>query len=90
MGRRADAMLVAPASATTIAKLAQGVGDNPVTLTALATSAPLVVAPAMDSVMYGAAVGAGQPGAAQGARRVYRRAGQRTPRLGRNGAGAAD
>ena len=53
MGRRADAMLVAPASATTIAKLAQGIGDNPVTLTALATSAPLVVAPAMDSVMYG-------------------------------------
>ncbi|MYE06232.1 MAG: bifunctional phosphopantothenoylcysteine decarboxylase/phosphopantothenate--cysteine ligase CoaBC [Chloroflexi bacterium] len=48
-----DAMLVAPASATTIAKLAQGIGDNPVTLTALATSAPLVVAPAMDSVMYG-------------------------------------
>ena len=41
MGRRADAMLVAPASATTIAKLAQGIGDNPVTLTALATSAPL-------------------------------------------------
>ncbi len=53
MGRRADAMLVAPASATTIAKLAQGIGDNPVTLTALATEAPLVVAPAMDSVMYG-------------------------------------
>ena len=52
MGRRADAMLVAPASATTIAKLAQGIGDNPLTLTALATSAPLVVAPAMDSVMY--------------------------------------
>ena len=53
MGRRADAMLVAPASATTLAKLAQGIGDNPVTLTALATSAPLVVAPAMDSIMYG-------------------------------------
>jgi len=52
MGRRADAMLVAPASATTIAKLAQGIGDNPVTLTALASSAPLVIAPAMDSVMY--------------------------------------
>lgn len=52
MGRRADAMLIAPASATTIAKLAQGIGDNPVTLTALATSAPLVVAPAMDHVMY--------------------------------------
>ncbi len=52
MGRRADAMLIAPASATTIAKLAHGIGDNPVTLTALATAAPLVVAPAMDSVMF--------------------------------------
>ena len=52
MGRRADAMIVAPASATTIAKLAMGIGDNPLTLTALATSAPLVVAPAMDSVMF--------------------------------------
>ena len=52
MGRRADAMLIAPASATTIAKLAHGIGDNPVTLTALATGAPLVVAPAMDSVMF--------------------------------------
>ncbi len=52
MGRRSEAMLVAPASATTIAKLAHGIGDNPLTLTALATSAPLVVAPAMDSVMY--------------------------------------
>ena len=52
MGRRADAMIVAPASATTIAKLAHGVGDNPVVLTALATEAPLVVAPAMDGVMY--------------------------------------
>lgn len=52
MGRRADAMVVAPASATTLAKLAQGIGDNAVTLTALATAAPLVVAPAMDHVMY--------------------------------------
>lgn len=52
MGRRADAMLIAPASATTIAKLAQGIGDNAVTLTALARSCPLVVAPAMDHVMY--------------------------------------
>lgn len=52
MGRRADAVAVAPASATTIAKLAYGIGDNPVTLTALASAAPLVVAPAMDAVMF--------------------------------------
>ena len=55
MGRRAEAMIVAPASATTLAKLAQGIGDNPVTLTALASAAPLIVAPAMDHVMYGQA-----------------------------------
>ena len=52
MGRRAEALIVAPASATTLAKLAQGIGDNPVTLTALASAAPLIVAPAMDHVMY--------------------------------------
>ncbi len=53
MGRRADAVVVAPASATTLAKLAQGIGDNAVTLTALASAAPLIAAPAMDQVMYG-------------------------------------
>ena len=52
MGRRADAMIIAPASATTIAKLAQGIGDNTVTLTALACAGSLIVAPAMDHVMY--------------------------------------
>ena len=52
LGRRAEALLVAPASATTIAKLAQGIGDSMVTLTALATQAPLAVAPAMDSTMF--------------------------------------
>ena len=52
LGRRAHALLVAPASATTIAKLAQGIGDSMVTLTALATAAPLALAPAMDAQMY--------------------------------------
>ncbi len=53
LGRRADLLLIAPATATTIAKLASGVGDSLVTLTALATHAPVLVAPAMDSRMYG-------------------------------------
>ena len=52
MGRRADAFVVAPASATTLAKLAQGIGDSMLTLTALATAAPIAVAPAMDARMY--------------------------------------
>lgn len=52
LGRRADALVVAPASATTLAKLANGIGDTMLTLTALATTAPVVVAPAMDGQMF--------------------------------------
>ena len=52
IARRADATIVAPASATTIAKLAQGLADDVVGLTVLATQAPVLVAPAMDNQMY--------------------------------------
>ncbi len=52
IARRADAILVAPASATTIAKLAQGLADDMVSLTVLATESPVLVAPAMDYQMY--------------------------------------
>jgi phosphopantothenoylcysteine decarboxylase/phosphopantothenate--cysteine ligase len=45
-------MVVAPASATTIARLAHGLADNMLALTALATTAPLLVAPAMDHQMW--------------------------------------
>jgi len=50
--RRADAYLVAPASANTIAKLATGQADNLLTSAALAGTAPLLVAPAMNSHMW--------------------------------------
>ena len=50
--RRADANLVAPASANTIAKLATGQADNLLTSAALACAAPLVVAPAMNNHMW--------------------------------------
>ncbi|CAN5116077.1 bifunctional phosphopantothenoylcysteine decarboxylase/phosphopantothenate--cysteine ligase CoaBC [soil metagenome] len=50
--RRADAYLVAPASANTIAKLATGQADNLLTSAALACTAPLLVAPAMNSHMW--------------------------------------
>jgi phosphopantothenoylcysteine decarboxylase/phosphopantothenate--cysteine ligase len=50
--RRADLLCVAPASANTIAKLAHGLADNLLTSAALACSAPLVVAPAMNNHMY--------------------------------------
>jgi phosphopantothenoylcysteine decarboxylase / phosphopantothenate---cysteine ligase len=50
--RRADLLCVAPASANTLAKLAHGLADNLLTSAALACTAPLVVAPAMNSHMY--------------------------------------
>jgi phosphopantothenoylcysteine decarboxylase/phosphopantothenate--cysteine ligase len=52
IARRADAVLVAPASATTIARLAQGLADDVVSLTVLATTAPVLIAPAMDNQMF--------------------------------------
>ena len=52
LARRADLMLIAPATASTMARLAQGLADDFVSLTALATRAPLLLAPAMDSQMW--------------------------------------
>src|SRR3954452_13969961 len=49
---RADAFLIAPASANTIAKLAGGHADNLLTAAALACRRPLIVAPAMNDAMY--------------------------------------
>jgi len=48
----ADVMLIAPASANTIAKIAHGFADNFLTSLVLAIRCPLVVAPAMDVEMY--------------------------------------
>lgn len=50
--RRADLFCVAPASANTVAKLAHGLADNLLTTAALACTAPLVIAPAMNNHMY--------------------------------------
>ena len=50
--RRADVYAVVPASANTIAKLAHGIADNLLTSAALASTAPLVLAPAMNDKMY--------------------------------------
>src|SRR4051795_11099365 len=50
--RNADALLIAPASANTIAKLAAGLADNLLTSAALAATCPLIVAPAMNNHMY--------------------------------------
>lgn len=52
LGRRADVVVVAPATANTIARLAGGMADDPLTVTALATEAPVVLAPAMHPAMW--------------------------------------
>ena len=52
MAHEADVVLVAPATAHVIARLAHGFADDALTTTALASAAPLVVAPAMDGYMF--------------------------------------
>ena len=48
----ADLVVIAPATANTLAKLAHGQADNLLTVTALAATCPLLVAPAMDGGMF--------------------------------------
>jgi len=52
LGRESDVIVIAPATAHTLAKLAQGLADDPVSVTALAARCPVIVAPAMDAGMY--------------------------------------
>jgi phosphopantothenoylcysteine decarboxylase/phosphopantothenate--cysteine ligase len=52
LAKRADLLIIAPATANTIAKLAAGMADNMLTTTALATKAPILLAPAMESHMW--------------------------------------
>ncbi len=52
LARFADLFLIAPATADTLAKLAAGEADNLLLTTALATPAPVAVAPAMNQAMY--------------------------------------
>ena len=52
IAQRAHIVVVAPATAHTIAKIASGLADDALTSTILATRAPVVLAPAMDGHMY--------------------------------------
>ena len=52
LGRESDVIVVVPATANMLAKLAHGLADDPVSVTVLAARCPLVVAPAMDAGMY--------------------------------------
>ncbi len=49
---RADLLLIAPATAHTIARLAYGFADDPLSAVALATRAPILLAPAMNGKMW--------------------------------------
>ncbi|MCX6000503.1 MAG: bifunctional phosphopantothenoylcysteine decarboxylase/phosphopantothenate--cysteine ligase CoaBC, partial [Chloroflexi bacterium] len=52
LAERADVVLIAPATANIIAKLATGIADDLLCCTVLATRAPVIVAPAMNVNMY--------------------------------------
>lgn len=52
LGLWADAMVVAPATAATIGKMANGIADNMLVTTYLSMKAPVFIAPAMDLDMY--------------------------------------
>ncbi len=52
LGLWADAMLIAPATASTIGKMANGVADNMLVTTYLSCKAPVFIAPAMDLDMF--------------------------------------
>lgn len=52
LAKKADLLMVAPASANVIGKLAHGIADDMLTTTALACQCPILVAPAMNTRMY--------------------------------------
>lgn len=52
LAEAADIVVIAPATASTIAHLAAGIADDMLTCTVLATKAPVIIAPAMNDNMY--------------------------------------
>ncbi len=56
LAKRADVFLVAPASANFLGKYANGIADDMLTTTVLATKAPVVLAPAMNTNMWNNAI----------------------------------
>lgn len=52
LAQKADLILIAPATANTIAKIANGIADNLLTTTVLASQAKIMFAPAMNTTMY--------------------------------------
>ena len=52
IGKRAAALVIAPLTANTMAKIAAGISDNPLTATVLSATCPVLLAPAMHSEMW--------------------------------------
>jgi phosphopantothenoylcysteine decarboxylase/phosphopantothenate--cysteine ligase len=52
LGRQADLVVIAPATANTLARMAAGLSDDMLTTTVLATTAPILCVPAMNTHMY--------------------------------------
>ena len=81
LGKAADLLVVAPVTANTLFKLAHGEAGSLLTLTALACECPLLLAPAMEGGMFAHQATQTKPVAAQTARRLCGRAGNRPPGL---------
>lgn len=52
LAKRTDLMLIAPATANVIGKIAHGIADDMLTTTVMAARCPVVIAPAMNTAMY--------------------------------------
>ncbi|MFA5874467.1 MAG: flavoprotein, partial [Anaerolineales bacterium] len=52
LGHSADLLVIAPCTANTLGKLAHGLADNLLTITALAMCSSILIAPAMDAGMF--------------------------------------
>lgn len=52
LAKKADLCLIVPATANIIGKLANGIADDMLTTTLMATKAPIIIAPAMNTVMW--------------------------------------
>lgn len=52
LAKKADCFLIVPATANIIAKMAHGIADDMLSTTLLATRAPILIAPAMNTAMY--------------------------------------
>ncbi|OGF47207.1 MAG: hypothetical protein A2231_04825 [Candidatus Firestonebacteria bacterium RIFOXYA2_FULL_40_8] len=56
LGKKCDLMVIAPATANVIGKLAGGLADDPLTTTALCAKAPVLICPAMNTAMWNNAI----------------------------------